>query len=648
MTSDDPRGNPLQPQKAHFWGIRARLIMAFGLAMVLLLAVIDAIQFFGIPGMPGTGRAGHFKREASRTMELIADMKEERLRWWVDERCSDLRVFVAAHEKRAQVETLSDSVAKMDAEGLRDASLRTKLRKEPEYAALATRLREIARTFREYQRVFIADTRTHRILLSTDEGDEGTDVRGQVFIVEPEKTRGDYVGDVRWMQQAHSPVLHVSDVMCAPKDNNRVIAVMVIEIRTEDTLVPLLHTGEGLGAGGEALLMDQDRWILASLKHSLSDGSRPRPLEYQLQTEAAERATQSDPGEHGVIEALDYRGVPVLAAYRNIVVAPGLRWGLVVKRDRAELYAPLWEELRDSLWLGLAGIAAAMAMTVLVARTVTRPILALAATAQDVSHGDLNARAPVTTRDEVGMLAATFNDMIQRIQDWQQALVRQERMAALGHLTATVSHEIRNPLGTIRTSLFVVSQRIRGKGLGVEAALDRMERSIARCDAIIVELLDFGRIRPLDRETTDADSWLAALLDEQDIPPHVTVTRDLASGVRLPLDRERLRRCLVNLLTNASHAMEPAGGRLVVASRAEDSRLVVRVSDTGCGISPGHLQKIFEPLYSTKTFGVGLGLAIVKQIVDQHEGTIEVESQPGHGTTFTVRLPILTHKETTV
>jgi PAS domain S-box-containing protein len=234
----------------------------------------------------------------------------------------------------------------------------------------------------------------------------------------------------------------------------------------------------------------------------------------------------------------------------------------------------------------------------------------------------------------------------------QGELVRRERFAVLGNLIAIVSHELRNPLGTIRASLFAIDDRARGKGLEVERALDRAERNIVRCDKIIEELLDYARSHDLDLEPTDLDAWLTELLDEQTLPEGIEGTRDLGAGVIVKLDRERFRRCFLNVIGNACQAMtekdmdEDADkvikekNSLRVASRVVGERLEIRVIDTGTGIHPEELAKIFQPLYSTKGFGVGLGLPIVKQIMDQHGGGVEVESKPGKGTMVTLWLPI--------
>ena len=232
----------------------------------------------------------------------------------------------------------------------------------------------------------------------------------------------------------------------------------------------------------------------------------------------------------------------------------------------------------------------------------------------------------------------------------QEELVRKERFATLGKLTATVSHEIRNPLGTIRTSLYSINERARGKSLGMEKVLARAERSIIRCDKIIEELLDYTRTRNLDPEPTIIDDWLMETLDELVVPEGVTLARKLNSGVEIPLDREHFRRCLVNIMDNAIKAIEEkraamiATGnevgedQLVVESLASDERLEVRITDTGTGIPFDQQEKIFEPLFSSRGFGIGLGLPTVKQIMERHGGGIKINSAAGRGTTATLWL----------
>ncbi len=230
----------------------------------------------------------------------------------------------------------------------------------------------------------------------------------------------------------------------------------------------------------------------------------------------------------------------------------------------------------------------------------------------------------------------------------QEELLRKERLAALGQVTATVSHELRNPLGTIRASIFMVDEKVRDKGLGVERVIARLERSIDRCDEIISDLLDYTRTRTLARERTRLDNWLGTVLDEHDIPERVEVLRELTSGAEVAIDRERLRRAILNSIDNACQAMleeDPDGmvaEERIMTVRAEKNtdRVTVTVCDTGPGIPPEVLDKVFEPLFSTKTFGVGLGLPVVKQIVEQHGGGVRLSNRAGGGAQTEIWLPL--------
>ena len=227
-------------------------------------------------------------------------------------------------------------------------------------------------------------------------------------------------------------------------------------------------------------------------------------------------------------------------------------------------------------------------------------------------------------------------------------LVKSTRLATLGQLTATVSHEIRNPLGVIRTAFYSVAEQVRGRTPLVDRALARAERSIVRCDRIIEDLLDYTRTKESKPRPTEIDRWLGGVLDEQDVPEHITVTRKLAAGVHLAVDQEQLRRCVVNLVTNACQAMAETqldDARLTVQTTAEDDRLLVSVGDTGCGIDREGMVRVFEPLYTTKGFGIGLGLPLVEQLMRQLGGDITIQSEPGKGTTATLRLPVPPGKE---
>jgi PAS domain S-box-containing protein len=241
-------------------------------------------------------------------------------------------------------------------------------------------------------------------------------------------------------------------------------------------------------------------------------------------------------------------------------------------------------------------------------------------------------------------LGRRVEERTSELREAQSELVRREKLSTLGQLTATVAHELRNPLSAIRNTVFAVRESVKGSGLSLDRPLLRVERNIQRCDRIITDLLDFTRMRELNCAEIEADPWLHELLDEQRLPDGVHVMRELgAPGRRVSFDAERMRRVVINLVENAAQALadapEAAERTITVRTYADDASLYLAVEDTGPGISREVLAKVFEPLFSTKSFGTGLGLPTVKQIVEQHGGAVEIASVIGAGTKVVVRLP---------
>lgn len=226
----------------------------------------------------------------------------------------------------------------------------------------------------------------------------------------------------------------------------------------------------------------------------------------------------------------------------------------------------------------------------------------------------------------------------------QDELLRKERLSTLGQLTATVAHELRNPLSSIRNTVFTINASASEKGLKLDRPLARMERSITRCDRIISDLLDYTRIRELKCGPIGVETWLREVLDEQKLPDGIRLLRDFqASDACVSIDPERFRRVIINLVENAAQAMTEMAddGRertITVSTRCSNGIVDVAIADTGPGMPPDVLARVFEPLFSTKSFGTGLGLATVKQIVDEHNGKIVLTSEVGRGTRALITL----------
>lgn len=297
--------------------------------------------------------------------------------------------------------------------------------------------------------------------------------------------------------------------------------------------------------------------------------------------------------------------------------------------------------------MSLALLIGGGTLAIFLGNLIAKPILDLHDAAEQVSSGNFDVAVPVHSTDEVGALAKAFNRMTETLESTMTARAKLERLATIGQLTATVSHELRNPLGTISTSVDLIRERTRDGDPAMERTLDRVDRSVARCDAIIAELLDFAKTGNLELETTEFDPWLETLFREEQFPEAVTFWYELHTGAVVSLDRERFRRVVINLVNNACQALTSDGRGapddrkiVTVATRLEREDVVFSISDNGPGIPADVLPEVFEPLFTTKTKGVGLGLTVVKNIIEQHGGTVMMTNVETGGARVDVRLPL--------
>ena len=226
----------------------------------------------------------------------------------------------------------------------------------------------------------------------------------------------------------------------------------------------------------------------------------------------------------------------------------------------------------------------------------------------------------------------------------QDELLVRERLAALGEIMSAVSHELRNPLGVIRSSLFSLERAIEKEDLRpATRVLARCDRSITRCDHIIEELHDFSQAQEVNQQVLPLDEWLADLVGRTAMPEAVSCETNLKAGVSVPLDPERMGRALRHLIDNSLDAFEDTKDRekrLMVTSLIDASRCRIQIQDTGTGMTADELAHVGEPLFSTRSFGAGLGVPIAKETIRRHGGTVHYESDPDKGTTVTIELPL--------
>ncbi len=223
----------------------------------------------------------------------------------------------------------------------------------------------------------------------------------------------------------------------------------------------------------------------------------------------------------------------------------------------------------------------------------------------------------------------------------QEKLIRAERLAAVGELASGVGHELRNPLNVIRNCAYLLKMSLTDKK-DEEAVktLAVLDKQIDIANRIITDLLDFTRITPPSPARVDLKSIINESLSWISVPSQVTVRTSFNDNATVRTDPEQISRVFANIMANAIQAMNARDGELSIETGEDGDFLSIKFRDSGYGIPAENLDKIFEPLFTTKPKGIGLGLAISKRLIEENGGTIEVTSHTDEGSTFTVKLPL--------
>jgi signal transduction histidine kinase len=298
--------------------------------------------------------------------------------------------------------------------------------------------------------------------------------------------------------------------------------------------------------------------------------------------------------------------------------------------------------------LAIGSVLLAVGLSFWVARTVTRPLARITDHMREVARsGDLTRQLTLAGQEawsdeDAQVLARTFNSLTEAITRAQTEAAQRERLSALGRLSTVIAHEVRNPLMIIKGALRTIVRPGVDPADLKDAAGD-INEEIARLNRLVHDVLDFARPIRFECAPTDLNQVCEEAVRAVSVDGHGRPALHLLPVPRVVTDRERVRTVLVNLLTNAQHAVEAAGGEpstgiVVTTAPAGADRVVIAVRDRGPGIGPDDLGRVFDPYFTTRRGGTGLGLAISKNIVEGLGGTIAVNSHPGDGAEFRVEL----------
>ncbi len=299
----------------------------------------------------------------------------------------------------------------------------------------------------------------------------------------------------------------------------------------------------------------------------------------------------------------------------------------------------------------LLSILIALLLVVMLIFFVTKNVIAPLKLVEDatraIGHGKFTPLQVTNTHDEIQRVIMAFNSMVEELGTRQDQLVQAQKLSSLGTLTAGIAHQLNNPLNNISTSCQILTEEqddpLPDPSFSAKL-LHNIDQETNRARDIVKGLLEFSRhqefsIAPNNLNTTVA---MAVKLVSSQLPPNITIQQDVPENMLLLMDRQRMHEVFLNLIINAIQAISPDAGTITITARQENGSARIQVCDTGSGVLPEDIDRIFDPFYTTKDVGsgTGLGLSVAYGIIKKHSGTITVSSTPGEATCFSITLPV--------
>lgn len=678
--------------------LKGRLMLA--LTLIALLSIV------------GFGLAAYMSERGALTEDLRADLtsaadsRKSQIIDWLNGCRADVKMLAINKSNRGNLSKLIGLEEALLPNQAQDRALPTDSRTLRMMTAMLTdNLLSLQQSRIGYDRIVIAD-RTGRIRITTDAKLLGQSVANDpAFRGAVNARQGAYIQDIHPDPKGHSGQYWMEfgyiinrDFSTNSTDPANTIGVVLITVNLNETLFPLLRSWR-MGKSGAILLYNA--------QHNATIAIRPQsvtPTDSAIFAINHSASSQSDDGAYeATLETLDSQGTPIVAAYRRIVEAksPNINWQFVVKMDLGEIYAPLYSLLAQVAWIAIMVLCITILASVLIARTLSRPLAELVRATQSVTSGNLKTKIDFTRDDEIGQLAKAFQEMIgavdqrqreledanvavhhvalenarlafqlkslnvaletkimQRTHDLATANQRLQQLDAMkSAFLLNVSHELRNPVTSLKFNLDLLERElIRTNAQSLKSQryiitltkdLDLLARIIEDTlnmlylerekDNIILRTIDLNRVV----ETTLAD--YKPQLDAAALKLTYAPTSNLSL---VKADSTWLAQMLTYLLNNAILYNTP-GGHIHISTHFDGQGQVgFQIEDTGMGISAEEVEHIFERFYRGAMVnemaipGTGLGLSIVKEIVHLHRGQIEVESRLHQGSTFRVWLPV--------
>ncbi|MFQ5603227.1 MAG: ATP-binding protein [bacterium] len=448
-----------------------------------------------------------------------------------------------------------------------------------------------------------------------------------------------YQSDV-YVSEEHLPLMDIGEPI---KLHDEVVGILyaVVDLKAMWELV----RDNVVGRKGEAFIFNKAGVFIAH--------SDPKKVYSKQEFKNTEILHKIRLGENGATIYKNEQNIEMVAAFAPI---GDYGWGAMIQQPTSEAFAKANSMRLRVMQFMIVSVLLASLVAYFYSRLIVKPVNHLVSGMDEFAKGELHYRIQKVSNDEIGTLAENFNEMADRLIEYQNTLKRTERLETLGKLASVLSHEIRNPLNSMVINMQILKRELSRPKVDrekVDNFYEILASEIKRVDQLVSDFLLFARPKKMERARVPLNEILDEVVMMQiadSLKKGVRVEREYHNTpVEANVDVDKMRQAFLNLYINAIQAM-PGGGKLTIALRKSEDvpksqrklkgkSIIISFGDTGQGIKKEILHKIFDFYYSTKKSGTGVGLAIVQQIVEEHHGIIHVESKIDQGTQFTIHLP---------
>lgn len=450
------------------------------------------------------------------------------------------------------------------------------------------------------------------------------------------KSKGTYIGETEYDEKSGNHITTIG--LRVDDENGEFLGVLRVSLTLIDLIHEFINDAEILNVQNRSILLINEKGQII-YSNGIQDFRESKAVQYFDSIQPLNNV--------GTVNISENPDEPVFISYAKSTgykQFEGFGWTSVVDQSSSSFTEEFVDLKNSFLVISTLGMISSVMIGLILSYFISNPLRLLSKMAKQFSGGDFNSNFKGSKIMEINMIGNSLNSMGQSLKKLietekklaeSHAMMKNERLGAIGQLSASMAHDLKNPLATIKTSAIIIQKQTINKDPEIEKAMQRMDRAIFRMSHQIDDVLNFVRMTPLNLSEKKISEIINDSIDSLEILNNIKLKIQDSDFIIL-CDVKKLETVFINIILNAIQAIGNLEGNINIKSKSNNESVEIEISDSGPKIPSEILEKVFEPLFTTKEKGTGLGLSSCRNIIEQHGGTISAKNNP---TTFTIILP---------